>query len=119
MGSQREFQTQTKTKTMLIEYIKSIPHALKTILLDTDNVSDLSEIDNWENFHPETQEEMDLVANIHSVESKMGVAKKKLNQFAKAKESLEAQIENPNRRQKNLRFKIVESNEIEENELGK
>ena len=46
MGSQREFQTQTKTKTMLIEYIKSIPQALKTILLDDGDVSDLSEIDN-------------------------------------------------------------------------
>ena len=116
MGSQREFQTQTKTKTMLIEYIKSIPQALKTILLDDGDVSDLSEIDNWENFHPETQEEMELVANIHSVESKMGVAKKKLNQFAKATDSLEKQRKNPNGRQKNMKFKKVDENEILDNE---
>ena len=108
MDSQREFQAQTKTKTMLIEYIKSIPKALKTILLEDGDISDLSEIDNWENFHPETQEEIDLVANIHSVESKMGVAKKKLNQFAKAKESIEKQRKDPSGRQTSKKLKKVE-----------
>ena len=99
---------QTKTGNTVLEYIKG----LKAVLLDYDpnRVTDIDEIDNWENFHGENQEEIDDMAKIKKAEASLGLAKQKM---AKAKQSLEKQRENPHARPTNMKFKKVENSDLE------
>ena len=101
----------TKTGTTMLEYIKS----LKSALWDNDPVvTDVTEIDNWGDFHGENQEEIDDMAKIMKAESSLGLAKQKM---AKAKQSLENQKSNPHTRPTNIRFKKVENEDLEEQNI--
>ena len=99
---------QIKTGTTMLERVKY----LKAILLDSDDiVTDISEVDNWEDFHCENQEEIDDMARIMKAETSLGVAMKKI---AKAKQNLEEQRKNSQTRQTNMKFKKVEKEETEQ-----
>ena len=71
---------------------------------------DIDEIDDWGAFHGESQDELDDMAKILKAESSLGLAKQKI---AKAKQSLENQKENSHSRLTNMRFKKVENEELE------
>ena len=97
----------TKTGTTMLEYIKG----LKAVLWDNDPVvTDIDEIDNWEDFHGASPEELDDMARIVKAESSLGLAKQKM---AKAKQSLEDQKANPHTRPTNMKFKRVENSDLE------
>lgn len=107
---------QIKTGTTMLDNIKEYIKNAGSFLFGSDNiVTDINEIENWGDFHGENQEEIDDMAKILKAETSLGLAKQKMNRFAKAKQELRSTERTPQVRETSKQFKKDEKiEELEE-----